>query len=184
MTEIIDKRLKTLNSVLLNTEDQEAVKNEFLDANGDWTKASAKLKYKLLEETFQKASFAYSLADWSNEHVNIVKALAEQPDLTSMLDVTRILNNLPKKNRNDLKFNTGRSKSALILADLTTAAASTIISLFFNTTPLLLVAVAKKVWDCSVAVSFQGLNLSLTGKTGGRRQCGTDLHYLMKINGR
>lgn len=87
MTEITDKRIKTLNAVLHNKKDQDAVKKEFLAANGDWTKASASLKDKVSEETFKKASFAQSLADWSGDHVKIVKALAEQPDLNNMRDV-------------------------------------------------------------------------------------------------
>src|SRR6476660_9311427 len=82
-----ETRLKTLNAVLPDKKDKEAVKKEFLAADGDWTKASANLKTLLSEEIFQKASFAYSLADWSNDNVRIVKALAEQPDLTSMRDV-------------------------------------------------------------------------------------------------
>ena len=39
------------------------------------------------EETFQKTTFAHSLADWSNDSVKLVKALAERPNLTSMRDV-------------------------------------------------------------------------------------------------
>lgn len=87
MTEIIEKRIKTLKSVLPNKKDQDAVEKDFLASNGDWTAASASLKAKLPEETFKKVSFAHSLADWSNDHIEMVKALAEQPDLASMHDV-------------------------------------------------------------------------------------------------
>ena len=76
MKKTIEARIKTLNAVLPNKKDQEAAKKEILAADGDWMKASASLKEKLTEEIFQMASFAHSLADWSNDNVKIVKALS------------------------------------------------------------------------------------------------------------
>ena len=87
MKKTVETRIKTLNAVLHNKKDQEAVRKEFLAVDGDWTKASMRLKKNLKKETFQKTTFAHSLADWSNDSVKIVKALAERPNLTSMRDV-------------------------------------------------------------------------------------------------
>lgn len=79
MAENIDKRIKILNSVLTNKKDQDAVEKAFFEAKGDWTTISESLKDKLPEEKLQKVSFAHSLADWSNDNVELVKTLAEQP---------------------------------------------------------------------------------------------------------
>jgi hypothetical protein len=87
MTEIIDKRIKTLNSVLSNKKDQDAVEKNFLASEGDWKTVSEALKTKLSEETFKKVSFAHSLADWSDDHIEIVKTLVEKPDVNNMRDV-------------------------------------------------------------------------------------------------
>ena len=40
MKKTVETRIKTLNAVLHNKKDQEAVRKEFLAVDGDWTKAS------------------------------------------------------------------------------------------------------------------------------------------------
>ena len=83
-----ETRINTLNTVLTKKDDQEAVRNEFLTADGNWSAALAGLTSRLPEASLKKVALAHSLAVWSDDNVPVVKAvLAAQPDLTNLRDV-------------------------------------------------------------------------------------------------
>ena len=83
-----ETRINTLNTVLTKKDDQEAVRNEFLAADGNWSAALAGLTSRLPEASLKKVALAHSLAVWSDDHVPVVKAvLAAQPDLTNLRNV-------------------------------------------------------------------------------------------------
>jgi hypothetical protein len=80
--------IDTLNAVLATKEDKQAVETELQAAKGDWTAALANLKDKLPKASFKKVALAQSLAEWSGDHVPVVKAvLAAQPDLANLRDL-------------------------------------------------------------------------------------------------
>jgi hypothetical protein len=80
-------RIKTLNTVLTKKTDQQTVAKALRAANGDMSVALASLKDKLPKAALQKVALAHSLADLSNDHVPLVKALTAQADITNLRDV-------------------------------------------------------------------------------------------------
>ncbi len=82
-----ENRINTLNAILTAKDDQHTVKTEFLAAKGDWMATLASLKEKLSEASLQKAVLAHSLADWSEDHIPVVKTLAVEPELKNLRDV-------------------------------------------------------------------------------------------------
>jgi hypothetical protein len=76
-----------LKTVLTNRDEEKKVDKELKDAKGDWGVAREKLKAELPEESLKKVELANALADWSGDHISIVKALAETPELTNLRDV-------------------------------------------------------------------------------------------------
>jgi hypothetical protein len=56
-------------------------------ARGDWKKALGTLTGKLSDASLKKTNLAHSLAEWSNDQVSLVKALAENPSVNSLRDV-------------------------------------------------------------------------------------------------
>jgi hypothetical protein len=80
-------RIKTLNTVLTKKKDRDAVAKALRAANGDMSTALASLKGKLPEAVLQKVALAHSLADLSNDHVPLVKAITAEADITTLRDV-------------------------------------------------------------------------------------------------
>ncbi len=85
----IRTRMKTLKSVMTDTQHEKPMSEALNDANGDWSKALIVLKDKkrVPAETLQRLDLAHSLADWSRDHVKVVKALADDTTVKSMRDV-------------------------------------------------------------------------------------------------
>ena len=80
-------RIKTLNTVLLDKHERQAVDEALRAAKGDMAAAMASLNGKLPAAALQRVKFAHSLADWSDDHAPIVKALSGQADITTLRDV-------------------------------------------------------------------------------------------------
>ena len=91
----IQTRMKTLKSVITDSVHEKAVSYALNEASGDWPKALASLTEKKVvpPETLIKLDLAHTLADWSSDHVTIVKALANDATVTSLRDVALRFNN-------------------------------------------------------------------------------------------
>ena len=83
----VKARIKSVNAVLVGKKDQQSVDAALTSAKGDWTKAAKNLKGKLSAESLRKVTVAHSLASWADDHVPVVKALADQKDITNLRDV-------------------------------------------------------------------------------------------------
>jgi len=83
----LDIRIKSLNTVLPDKYEQQAVDEALRAAKGDLPAALASLKGKLPAAALQRVSFAHLLADWSDDHASVVKALSGQADITNLRDV-------------------------------------------------------------------------------------------------
>lgn len=90
----IKTRMKTLKSVMIDAQNEKTVSEALNEANGDWPKALIVLKDKkeVPAETLQRLDLAHSLADWSSDHVPVVKALADNTTVKSMSDVALYFN--------------------------------------------------------------------------------------------
>src|ERR1041385_1481941 len=80
-------RIKTLNAVLTRKKDQQIVGKALRASEGDFTEALKYLKDKLTDTSLEKLVFADSLAELAGDHVALVKALADKPEITSLRDV-------------------------------------------------------------------------------------------------
>jgi hypothetical protein len=80
-------RINTLNAVIEAKKDQQALSAALTSAKGDWTKALGNLKKKLPAGALQRVTVAHSLAAWADDHVPVVKALADQDGITNLRDV-------------------------------------------------------------------------------------------------
>src|SRR5262245_51302764 len=80
-------RIKTVNVVLSNKDQQKAVDRALQAASGDWSAAKASLKDKLPAAALRRIDLAHVLAAWSEDNVPIVKALAVDPDIKNLRDV-------------------------------------------------------------------------------------------------
>jgi hypothetical protein len=83
----IETRIKALNAVLAEKDDQELLKQALTDANGDFSLAIKDLKGKLPDVALTKLEFAHSLADFSADNVHLVKALADDAKVSTLRDV-------------------------------------------------------------------------------------------------
>lgn len=72
----LEVRIKTLGSVLSKVKDRQAVEAAVNVAKGDWSVARDKLKKdKLPDAMLKKLDWAHTLAEWSGDHVPVVKKL-------------------------------------------------------------------------------------------------------------
>lgn len=83
----LETRISALNAPLTEQAHQQAVDAALRAANGDMPTAMASLKEQLPEASLQKIALAHSLADLLDDNVPVVKALAEQPDVTNLRDL-------------------------------------------------------------------------------------------------
>lgn len=83
----LEARINLLNMVLDKKDQQNIVNTEFKAAQGDWPATLRNLKDKLPPESLKKVDLAHSLAVWSNDNAQVVKALAEHPDIANLRDV-------------------------------------------------------------------------------------------------
>ena len=83
----LDTRIKSLNAALPDKHERHAVVEALRAAKGDLPAALASLKGKLPAAALQRVNFAHSLADWSDDHAPVVKALSGQADITNLRDV-------------------------------------------------------------------------------------------------
>jgi len=83
----LDTRIKSLNTVLPDKHERQAVDEALRAAKGDLPAALASLKGRLPTAALQRVNFAHSLADWSDDHAPVVKALSGQADITNLRDV-------------------------------------------------------------------------------------------------
>src|SRR5690242_1457042 len=82
-----ETRLESLNAVLPTKIDRDTVANAMEAAQGNWSAALDGLKGKLPPATLQKVALAHTLAEWTNDHVPLVKALTAASNVTSLRDV-------------------------------------------------------------------------------------------------
>src|SRR6266404_76218 len=80
-------RRKTLNAILTKKQDRQIVGKALRAAKGDFAEALPELKDKLPEASLNKVTLAHSLAVLSGDNVPFVKALTDNPDVTSLRDV-------------------------------------------------------------------------------------------------
>ncbi len=83
----LQTRINTINAVLTHEAHQQAVDSALREANGDMPTAMKNLTEKLPAASVQKIALAHSLADLSDDHIPVVKALAEHPDVNNLRDV-------------------------------------------------------------------------------------------------
>ena len=83
----IGTRILSINSALTDPAHQQVVDTALQTANGDWTVALARLKDQLPQPALQKVELAHALADMTSDNVPLVRALAEQPSVTTLRDV-------------------------------------------------------------------------------------------------
>lgn len=83
----LETRINTIKNVLSHEKHQQAVDSALRATNGDMPAALTNLTKKLPAAALQKIALAHSLADWSEDHIPIVKTLAEQPELKNLRDV-------------------------------------------------------------------------------------------------
>jgi len=83
----IEARIKTLNTVLTDKDDRKVVDAELRAANGDMPTVLASLEGKLPAAALQKVALAHSLAVLTDDHLPVVKAIANTPDITNLRDV-------------------------------------------------------------------------------------------------
>ena len=83
----LETRINTINTVLTHEEHQKAVDSAMRAANGDMTTAIKNLTEKLPSASLQTIALAHSLAELSDDHMPIVKALTEHPDVNNLRDV-------------------------------------------------------------------------------------------------
>ncbi|CAG9932011.1 neuraminidase-like domain-containing protein [Candidatus Nitrotoga arctica] len=103
----VETRIKALNVVLADKGDQKLVGKALTDAGGDWSVALKDLKKaKLSAALLNKLKFAHSLAELSDDNVQVVKALVEDPKVTNLRDMalqfnleglTKLVNSTAKK---------------------------------------------------------------------------------------
>jgi len=83
----LEARIKTLTAILVQKDDQYVVQIALEEANGDWATALTKLHGTLPEASLQKLTLAHSLAEWTDDNLPVVRALAEKPNISSLRDV-------------------------------------------------------------------------------------------------
>jgi Papain-like cysteine protease AvrRpt2 len=88
----LETRIETIGSVLTNKKHQQTLGSELRKANGDLPTAMQNLTGKLPAASLQKIDLAHSLADLADDHIPVVKALAQQPELKSLRDIARSYN--------------------------------------------------------------------------------------------
>src|ERR1051325_11228400 len=80
-------RMKTLNAILTKKDEREILKKAVEDANGNFEEALKELDSKLPDASVNKVALAHSLAQWADDHISVVKALTNDPEVTSLRDV-------------------------------------------------------------------------------------------------
>jgi hypothetical protein len=83
----IENRINIVKTVLTNKEHQRVLDEAVKAANENIPVALESLKDKLPPASLQKVTLAHSLAVLTDDHLAAVKALTEQPDLTTLRDV-------------------------------------------------------------------------------------------------
>jgi hypothetical protein len=83
----LENRLNIIHSVLDDANHQALVSEAITASKGDITSALNSLQDRMPSATLQKATLAHSLADLSDDHLPVVKALAEHPDVNNLRDV-------------------------------------------------------------------------------------------------
>lgn len=83
----LETRINAIRTVLTHDEHQQVVDSTLRSVNGDMPSAMKNLTEKLPAASLQKIALAHSLADWSEDHMAVVKALADQPELKNLRDV-------------------------------------------------------------------------------------------------
>jgi hypothetical protein len=80
-------RAWTLANILESTQDQEIVQAALSSADGDWEHAKEFLVGELSEESIARLSLGNTLADWTNDHLPLVRGVVANPNVTSLSDV-------------------------------------------------------------------------------------------------
>jgi hypothetical protein len=80
-------RIEAVKAVLSDKDQQKLVDGELKKVNGDWVTALPELRSKLTPAAFQKVELAHALAEWSDNHLSLVRAIADTPDMTDLRDV-------------------------------------------------------------------------------------------------
>jgi hypothetical protein len=84
----LEARIKTLNAVVSETDQQKIVENELLAAKGDWAAASAVLKDKLPPELMQRLHIANSVATAVGDKPSVTAAILKGAG--TMLDIANL----------------------------------------------------------------------------------------------
>ncbi|HLO30218.1 MAG TPA: neuraminidase-like domain-containing protein, partial [Anaerolineales bacterium] len=82
-----ETRIKSLTAVLGNAEHQKAVEAALQASEGDIRAALGSLETKLPPRTLEKVEFAHTLAEWSEDNIPVVKAIAKDPAVKNLRDV-------------------------------------------------------------------------------------------------
>src|SRR5262245_56290183 len=82
----ITARIEAVKAVL-SDEDHRKLVEELENVNDDLDAAVPGLKLKLTEDAFQKVELARKLAEWSEDHLSLVKAIADTPGMANLRDV-------------------------------------------------------------------------------------------------
>jgi Tc toxin complex TcA C-terminal TcB-binding domain/Neuraminidase-like domain len=83
----LETRINTIKTFLNHEEHQQAVDLAMRAANGDMPTAIKNLTEKLPVASLQTIALAHSLAELSDDHMPVVKALTEHPDVNNLRDV-------------------------------------------------------------------------------------------------
>jgi hypothetical protein len=80
-------RISALTAVLEDATQKQAVDSALRDAGGDFGQARAQLEANLPPTAIKKLALANTLAEWSDNNVNLVSTLTADPDVESLRDV-------------------------------------------------------------------------------------------------
>ncbi|MGH3671913.1 MAG: hypothetical protein ACRDSH_14980, partial [Pseudonocardiaceae bacterium] len=80
-------RTSILANILESTQDQEIVQAALNSVDGDWEHAKASLAGELSRESIDRLTLGNTLADWTNDHLPLVRGVLTNPNVTSLRDV-------------------------------------------------------------------------------------------------
>jgi hypothetical protein len=86
----LEARIKTLNAVVTNTDQQKIVENELQAAKGDWAAASAVLKDKLPLESMQRLHIADLMATAVGDKPEMITAILSRSDINTQRDLANL----------------------------------------------------------------------------------------------
>lgn len=83
----IEARIKALNTAISDKHHRQLVDEALRKSKGDMPSTLSSLKGRLSGPELQKINFAHSLAELTDDHLPIIKAIANNRDITNLRDV-------------------------------------------------------------------------------------------------